>query len=238
MTNATSGSTAISLTPAAPRTETRAVRKQRAILQAAETLFLRSGYDATSMDQIAALAAVSKQTVYKHFADKGRLFRDVVLGITETVDAFIADATRTLDDPADLAGELRALARRYLRAVMQPRVLQLRRLVIAEAARFPELGQAYYERGPALVIDTLASCLEQLATKGRLRIDDPLLAANHLSYLILAIPLDHAMVRGDSEMPPAEELDRIADAAIGVFLAAYGPVQPAMPFGAPPGGVS
>jgi TetR/AcrR family transcriptional regulator, mexJK operon transcriptional repressor len=206
MTSAISGSTALSAAPPAPRTETRAARKERAILQAAETLFLHSGYDGATMDQIAALAAVSKQTVYKHFADKDRLFRAVVLGITETVDAFVADATRALDDPADLAGELQALARRYLRAVMQPRVLQLRRLVIAEAARFPELGQAYYERGPGLVLAALASCLEQLATRGRLRVDEPLLAANHLAYLILAIPLDRAMVRGDSEMPPDEEL--------------------------------
>ena len=45
-------------------------RKRSAILEAATTLFLRNGYRGTSMDEIAALAAVSKQTVYKHFADK------------------------------------------------------------------------------------------------------------------------------------------------------------------------
>ena len=48
----------------------RSVRKRRTILEAATTLFLRNGYLGTSMDEIAALARVSKQTVYKHFADK------------------------------------------------------------------------------------------------------------------------------------------------------------------------
>ena len=60
--------------------ETRTARKRRAILDAATTLFLREGYLATSMDQIAAAASVSKQTVYKQFADKQSLFREIVTG--------------------------------------------------------------------------------------------------------------------------------------------------------------
>ena len=61
-------------------TEPRSARKRRAILDAATTVFLRNGYLGTSMDEIAALAAVSKQTVYKHFADKERLFSEIVVG--------------------------------------------------------------------------------------------------------------------------------------------------------------
>ena len=63
--------------------ERRSARKRTAILEAATTVFLRKGYLGTSMDEIAALAAVSKQTVYKHFADKQRLFSEIV---TSTVD--------------------------------------------------------------------------------------------------------------------------------------------------------
>lgn len=202
---------------------TRTARKRAAILQAARSLFLSHGYQGTSMDQIAAEAVVSKQTVYKQFADKQRLFREVVLGITPTVDAFIADIHQTLRDPADLRGALGALAGRYLRAVMQPQVLQLRRLVIAESGRFAELGRDYYERGPEQVTAALASCLQGLADGGRLRIDDPLLAANHLAYLILSRPLDRALVCGEVAMPSEDEIDQIAGSAVRVFLAAYGP---------------
>src|SRR6202035_3324291 len=60
----------------------RSARKRRAIMQAATALFLRDGYRSTSMDQIAADAAVSKQTVYKQFADKEQLFREIVLEVT------------------------------------------------------------------------------------------------------------------------------------------------------------
>ncbi len=65
--------------------ETRTARKRRAILDAATTLFLREGYLATSMDQIAAAASVSKQTVYKQFADKQSLFREIVTGTVAEV---------------------------------------------------------------------------------------------------------------------------------------------------------
>ena len=58
--------------------EGRSARKRRAILDAARTLFLRNGYAGTSMDDVAALAAVSKQTVYKNFADKQRLFTEFI----------------------------------------------------------------------------------------------------------------------------------------------------------------
>ena len=52
-----------------------------------------------------------------------------------------------LQDSGDIEADLRDLARRQLAKVMQPQVLQLRRLVIGEATRFPELGRTFYELG-------------------------------------------------------------------------------------------
>jgi TetR/AcrR family transcriptional repressor of mexJK operon len=48
--------------------------KRKAILQAAMSVFLKSGFLGASMDEIAALAQVSKQTVYKQFSNKESLF--------------------------------------------------------------------------------------------------------------------------------------------------------------------
>ena len=92
----------------------RSARKRQAIVEAATALFLEHGYQGTSMDDIAAMAAVSKQTVYKNFADKQQLFSDIVLGAAARADAFIAALPRVLADTDDLAAGLRALARQYL----------------------------------------------------------------------------------------------------------------------------
>lgn len=197
-------------------------RKQAAILGAATTVFLRNGYLGTSMDEIAALAGVSKHTVYKHFADKERLFSEIVIStLHEASDATFVEV-RNLRDSGDVEADLRDLARRLLGRVMQPRILQLRRLVIGEAGRFPELGRSFYELGPGRTVVSLAAAFERLAKQGVLRVDDPLLAAAHFNWLITSIPLNRAMLTGDDDPPAPADLDRYADTGTGVFLAAYG----------------
>src|SRR5918996_5370234 len=101
----------------------RSVRKRGAILEAGTTLFLRNGYLGTSMDEIAALAAVSKQTVYKHFADKGSLFSAIVSAAVDAAGDPVLEEATELADSDDLAGDLRAFARRQLGEVLQPRLM-------------------------------------------------------------------------------------------------------------------
>jgi len=207
--------------PTGARPEGRSARKRRAILAAGTTLFLRNGYSGTSMDEIAALAGVSKQTVYKHFADKERLFSEIVTGTVDEVAGPVHDEVLELQDSGDLEADLRGLARRLLARVMQPRILQLRRLVIGEAGRFPELGRAFYEQGPGRTIAALATAFERLADRGVLQPDDPLLAAAHFNWLVMSIPLNRAMLLGEDEPSASAELNRYADAGVRAFLAAY-----------------
>ena len=202
--------------------DSRSALKRQAIMNAAATLFLASGYQGTSMDDIAALAEVSKQTVYKNFADKQRLFSDIVLGAAARADDFVRLLPGVLAEARDLEAGLRTLARRYLATVMQPPLLRLRRLVVSEADRFPDLAREYYKLVPEHVMGALAAQFAVLADAGRLRVDDPLLAASHFAFLILGLPLDKAMFLGADHGLTAPELDRLADAAVSVFLAAYG----------------
>src|SRR3954454_6285722 len=202
--------------------ETRSTRKRSAILGAATEVFLRNGYVGTSMDEIAARAGVSKQTVYKHFADKQRLFTEIVTAtVTAASDPVFAEVS-DLKDSGDVEADLRDLARRQLAKVMQPQLLHLRRLVIGEAARFPDLGRAFHEQGPERTIAALAAAFKGLAERGALQLDDPQLAAAHFNWLIMSIPLNQAMLLGQDEPPDPAELDRYADAGVRVFLAAYG----------------
>jgi TetR/AcrR family transcriptional repressor of mexJK operon len=202
--------------------EGRSARKRRVIMEAATTVFLRHGYVGTSMDEIAALAGVSKQTVYKHFADKERLFTDIILGTIDQVAEPFHDAVLGLEETEDLEKHLIALARRLVAIVMQPQVLQLRRLVTGEAGRFPELGRTYYERGPGRTVDALAAHFQRLAERGLLQVEDPALAASHFNWLVVSIPLNKVVVTGDDDAFTAADLERYADAGVRVFLAAYG----------------
>ena len=205
----------------------RSARKREDIIDTATALFLRYGYHSTSMDQIAADAGVSKQTVYKNFADKEQLFSDIVLGVTRNSDAIISELTSVLDSAeiktaSDLKAALTGLAGRYLDAVLQPHVLALRRFVIAEAERFPDLARSYYEQAPARGIEIIARHLQAYIDRGMLQADDPYLAAAHFAYLALAIPQDKAQFCPHEPPSPAER-ERITSEAVRVFLAAYQP---------------
>lgn len=218
------------LPPAPAPPERRSDRKRRAILEAATEAFLRQGFLGTSMDEIAAAAAVSKQTVYKHFSDKESLFREIVTTTVDEISDPNYEEVLGLEDSGDLEADLRGLARRQLDRVMQPRLLALRRLVIGESGRFPELGRLFYARGPGRTISALSTAFERLAQLGLVELDDPDTAAAQFNWLIMSTPLNAAMLLGDDAGPEGAELDRYAAAGVRVFLAAYGrPGQPGRP---------
>jgi TetR/AcrR family transcriptional regulator, mexJK operon transcriptional repressor len=202
--------------------DSRSAQKRRAILGAATEIFLRDGYLGASMDEIAAVSEVSKQTVYKHFASKEALFVEIVGAMTSAAgDAVHIEA----DEPtthAALGPFLEAYAYRQLSVVLTPRIMQLRRLVIGEVARFPELARVLYVRGPMRAIAQLATIFERLAERALLRVGDPMLAASHFNWLIMAAPLNQAMLLGDDAIPKPTELRREAAEGVRVFLAAYG----------------
>ncbi|WFB05698.1 TetR/AcrR family transcriptional regulator [Streptomyces sp. LX-29] len=202
--------------------DSRSARKHQEILDAATTVFLNKGYSGTSMDDIAKLAAVSKQTVYKHFADKEKLFAEIVLATTDRIDAMV-DLVADIPAEADALDEnLTRLARQFLATLTQPEVIQLRRLIIANADAFPELGATWYEQGFERVLATLAATFQRLTDQGLLKADDPILAAHHFAGLLLWIPVNQAMFHGRAQHSEAD-LDRYAAGGIRTFLAAYAP---------------
>lgn len=96
---------------------------------------------------MAASSVSTKQTVYKHFADKEQLFADVVLATTDQVTGVVRMVSVALPEGHDLEIGLTELARRLLLTSMQPELLRLRRLVIATADQFPHIGTSWYEQG-------------------------------------------------------------------------------------------
>jgi AcrR family transcriptional regulator len=200
----------------------RSAKKRRAILDAATEVFLQKGYLATNMDEIAALAAVSKQTVYKNFPGKETLFVEIVSSVTNRASDRVHSEMPDLAGGEDVAEYLQRYAYRQLTVVLTPRVMQLRRLVIGEVGRFPKLAKALYEGGPRRAIVAMAVLFERLAERGLLAIDDPGVAASQFNWLIMGEPLNRAMLLGDEAIPKPAQLRRHAAAGVRVFLAAYG----------------
>lgn len=200
----------------------RSARKRQAILDAATGVFLRDGYLGANMDEIAALSGVSKQTIYKHFASKEALFVEIVSSMTGDAGDAVLSEVGQLDPGTDVTGYLVDYAHRQLTVVLTPRLMQLRRLVIGEVSRFPELAKVLYERGPLRAMAAQAKMLERLAARGLLVIDDFARAAAHFNWLVMADPLNQAMLLGDAAVPKPAQLHRHAVDGVRVFLAAYG----------------
>jgi TetR/AcrR family transcriptional repressor of mexJK operon len=197
-------------------------KKRKAILEAAISVFLKNGYLGASMDEIATLAQVSKQTVYKQFSSKESLFVDIVTSMTDTASDRVHKDVPELTERGEIADYLQLYAFRQLTVVLTPPLMQLRRLVIGEVSRFPELARTLYERGPQRAIAAFATVLEHLAARDVLTIDDPKTAASQFNWLVMSEPLNRAMLLGDEAIPKQAALRRHAAECVRVFLAAYG----------------
>jgi TetR/AcrR family transcriptional repressor of mexJK operon len=202
------------------RSANRSERKRGTILHSAEELFLARGFNGTSMDEVAIHAGVSKQTVYNQFANKAALFVGIVQAMTAQAAGRVQDDMRQPADIAQVATELRGHAERLLTIAMTPKLLRLRRLVIAEADRFPELGKALYDGGPARAITGLAANLENWAGLGLLKIDHAMVAATQFNWLVMGEPVNRAMFHADYVLRDAARKRHI-DQAVEMFIGAY-----------------
>jgi AcrR family transcriptional regulator len=115
-------------------------KKRKAILSAAGEVFLRDGFAGASMDELAAVAGVSKMTVYRHFHSKEALFEGV---LSEICGDIVMGAPVPPD--ASLREELRILGRAFISLLGNPGRLKTYRLVMAEAERSPHISQLFYE---------------------------------------------------------------------------------------------
>jgi AcrR family transcriptional regulator len=211
--------------PAAKPLPARAQRSHDAIVAAATTEFLDRGFDRTTMDEIAVTAAVSKQTVYAHFTSKEALFLEVIRAATgagtDKVQSGVDFDAATLDPERTLLD----FAERQLRVVSDPRLLKLRRLVVAEVPRFPELGQALHAAGPARAIEGLQRLLTRFRDEGLLTIADPASDAALFNWLLMGEPLNNASLFGDASYPGGAAIKAHARKVVQLFIAARGIVS-------------
>ena len=199
----------------------RITRSRALILDAATGIFLARGYTAATVDDVAVAAGVAKRTIYNLYADKDQLFRATILRSIAVADRFSASLAEDVRGVADPRTELPAIATRLAAAVLSSPVLPLRRLLVMESNRFPDLAAEYRERAPEAVIRALAELFTALAASGHLVLDDPVLAAEHFAFLVMGAELDRGVFAPATPAPDAVE--ERAMAGVTAFLRAYAP---------------
>jgi AcrR family transcriptional regulator len=198
-------------------------RKHDAIAAAALVLFVRDGYERTSVDAIAAEAGVSKRTVYSHYGDKENLFLLVLRETYDTMRERVGDIVdRNLRDVSEVRPALTACMRGIVRTITRaPGRATLIRLLISEAPHFPVILDVWHSRG---IVPLIAEPLAKMATAGLIDTEDPAQAAEHLHALTIG-QVNHKSIMGTIQLTESET-DRIITSGVAVFARAYLPPAP------------
>ena len=127
----------------------------RRILDAATTLFLRAGFDATSCDQVIAMAGAGKATLYARYANKDALFSAVVHRALERA----APAAPNLPNAMPVRDRLHTVGLYLLQQALTEESVALLRVSLTTAPRLPALSrlvdQARRDSGVASIVDAL-----------------------------------------------------------------------------------
>lgn len=205
--------------PVAPRPDEAAEdnAKRRQILDGARRVFLSDGFDGASMNDIARTAGVSKGTLYVYFDSKEALFEALIrTERREQAERYLA----LCEDETDVASVLTQVATGLLEALSKPQAVAHVRMVLGVAAKFPQVGKAFYEAGPLHGAEKLAAWLERQRAAGRLAIDDPLAAAHQFLDLAKA-GLIGPLYFGLRDSLTKDDIERNAQSAVRLFLASY-----------------
>ncbi|MFF9476418.1 TetR/AcrR family transcriptional regulator [Streptomyces roseolus] len=212
--------------PVIPDPADAASRKRRAILDAALAEFLAEGYAAASMDAITARSGVSKATIYKHFGSKERLFLAVVGGVLPKTYADLEPADSALAAAPDLRAALVRLTTDWARILLRPDIMSLRRLVIGEIDRFPQLGRLWCRVSHDTNNGPLVEAVTELDARGVLDVPDPELAVRQLVAATVGVPRLVRTFSPEAEIDDAE-LERTIGSGVDLFLARYGTARDA-----------
>jgi TetR/AcrR family transcriptional repressor of mexJK operon len=182
------------------------------VLRAATSSFLAHGYR-SSVDHIARRAGVAKQTVYHHFPSKDELFKEVARDLASRV---LVDLEA---EPQDLRAALLRFAQGYRKRVLSAQGIATFRTVVPEVPRFKALARAMYAGSAGVLVGRLAAYLGKAMDAGRLRRDDPELAAE----LLLGMLVGQDRIKRLFGVPCNESEAHRAARIVDCFLKAYAP---------------
>jgi TetR/AcrR family transcriptional repressor of mexJK operon len=192
--------------------------KRHQILVGARQVFIELGFERTSVSLIAERAGVSKATLYNHFEDKVSLFTSCLGEECEEAHAALAGI---LEAPSgDLEAALFAIGEKVHRLLISPTTMALHRIIVAEAHRFPEVGQQLYDMIARYTEQILGGFMKMWSDRGALHVEDPVLAANQFVDLCRGDAYKRVEL-GIAKEISDEEVRATVAAALRTFLRAY-----------------
>lgn len=191
--------------------------KRRQIMDGARSVFLGSGFDGASMNDIARAAGVSKGTLYAYFNSKDELFEAIIRGEY----AQSAERLCTFRREGDVREMLMDFGVRLISRMAEPGTRALARVVIAAAEKFPNVGRAFYEAGPLYGAARLAVELENLEKSGALKVPDPERAAWQFVDLCQSYVYKRLLF-GVVDSISHDDIEASVEAGVDVFMKAYG----------------
>ena len=192
----------------------RLAARREAFLAAAEEVFRDKGFAEATLDDIIARSRGSRQTLYALFGGKQGLFEALV---NDACEKIFAGLTPEELAPRPTETALVEIGIRYLTVVTSPACLNLNRLLIAEAPRFPELAQRFWELGPARSRAFLAAFFERQIEREVLQMQDSSSGADHFLEMLSGTVRLQCLI-GLRQPPTPEEIEEIARGAVLQFL--------------------
>ncbi|MDX2222259.1 MAG: TetR/AcrR family transcriptional regulator [Rhodospirillaceae bacterium] len=187
--------------------------KQAAIIRAAQEVFVAKGFEATSLEAVAAHAGVSKLTIYNHFGGKDDLF---AAALNAKCDHFMdPDAIRTAGYGSTRDG-LVQIGRAFLALILDREVLQMHRVVMAESVNHPRVAALFFAKAVEPTAAKVAEFLADEAAAGRLHVADPAMAAWEFLSLLKGRPMFVALL--NLPLPSRSELNAHIERCVQLFL--------------------
>ncbi len=197
----------------------RPVDKAEQILQAARAEFLQHGYAATSMEDIAIAAGVSKPTLYVYFGNKRDLFAAIIEHERERYAGLVLAGGSGREN---IQLRLMRYGRLLVDFLLAPETVASYRMVVAEAGRLPELGETFYRNGPVKFLDRLETFIVRCMDSGALRASDPRRAAEQFLGLVRG-DLQLRALLGLTQGMSRPQIDAVIRAGVDTFWRAYRP---------------
>ena len=188
--------------------------KRQQILDGARRTFLAHGFDGASMNDIVRSAGVSKGTIYAYFPSKEALFAALIFQDRrrQAEQLFVFG-----DESRPIAEVLTEIGQKLVRLSQSPDSIGYVRIVIASAVKFPEVGRAFYEAGPAYGIAKVADYLSRRMADGQLVKRDPAHAATQFLELIHS-GITKPILFGLKQSATDAEIDTSVASAVTLFL--------------------